>query len=96
MCCDLRKGSILRCVAPVCHPTAGCGETAYKLGDYFNLIPQVFCHGEHPKPPQLELGTKCDMPASSAAGTGGIRGRELRHRRADDSLDRSRRLLWHD
>ncbi|CAE7575045.1 unnamed protein product [Symbiodinium sp. CCMP2592] len=41
------------CISPVCHPKAGCGETAYKLGDFYNLVPQILCSGGHPKPPAL-------------------------------------------
>ncbi|CAE7262656.1 unnamed protein product [Symbiodinium sp. KB8] len=41
------------CISPVCHPKAGCGETAYKLGDFYNVVPRILCSGGHPKPPVL-------------------------------------------
>ena len=53
----------LRCISPVCHPKAGCGETAYKLGDFYNIVPQIFCSGGHPKPPALGKSS-CRTPAA--------------------------------
>jgi len=45
------------CIAPVCHPTAGCGEAAYNLGDYYNTIRDYSCpNGQMRKP---TLGQHC-------------------------------------
>ena len=53
----------IRCISPVCHPKAGCGETAYKLGDFYNVVPRILCSGGHPKPPVLGKSS-CSMSAA--------------------------------
>jgi len=45
------------CVAPVCHPEAGCGEAGYSLGDFFKSIKEFYCAGGKVK--QRALGHTC-------------------------------------
>eukprot|EP00438_Fugacium_kawagutii_P033955 Skav211161 [mRNA] locus=scaffold413:491559:492770:+ [translate_table: standard] len=32
-----------KCIAPICHPQGGCGETAYTMGSYFRDIKKFYC-----------------------------------------------------
>lgn len=41
-----------RCVAPVCHPQGGCGETAYALGANFDDIKKFYCSKGSVKEPE--------------------------------------------